>query len=141
MWALFMSFSIFTMYWKSNHVYVSNHVPRSDHQTNHLSSSLEIMDWKITILTYNLAMRPSYPEAVHNFLNGNVDEHTHLVAIGLQEVAHAETIGGAMITWAQSIAAWMNKNTRMVLLAKTFQATNQVLIFGRKQLIGQVKKI
>ncbi|CAP34583.1 Protein CBR-CIL-1 [Caenorhabditis briggsae] len=99
------------------------------------------MDWKITIFTYNLAMRPSYPEAVHNFLNGNVDEHTHLVAIGLQEVAHAETIGGAMITWAQSIAAWMNKNTRMVLLAKTFQATNQVLIFGRKQLIGQIKRI
>ncbi|KAF1761498.1 hypothetical protein GCK72_009764 [Caenorhabditis remanei] len=99
------------------------------------------MDWKINIITYNLAMKSSNTEAVHNMLNGTIDDQTHLVGIGLQEVAHAETIGGAIATWAQSIAAWVNKNTRMVLLGKTFQATNQVLIFGRKQLIGQIKRI
>lgn len=99
------------------------------------------MDWKITIFTYNLAMKASDSEAVHNMLNGMIDDHTHLVAIGLQEVAHSETIGGAVLTWATTIASWMNTNGRMVLLAKTFQATNQVLIFGRKQLIGQIKRI
>uniref|UniRef100_A0A1I7U9I3 Endo/exonuclease/phosphatase domain-containing protein n=1 Tax=Caenorhabditis tropicalis TaxID=1561998 RepID=A0A1I7U9I3_9PELO len=96
------------------------------------------MDWKITVITYNLAMKPSDADAVHNLLNSSVDNSSHLVAIGLQEVAHSETIGGALITWALSITTWMNSKAQMVLLAKTFQATNQVLIFGKKQLIGQV---
>uniref|UniRef100_A0A8R1EGQ8 Tc1-like transposase DDE domain-containing protein n=1 Tax=Caenorhabditis japonica TaxID=281687 RepID=A0A8R1EGQ8_CAEJA len=93
------------------------------------------MDWKVTVITYNLAMKPSDPQAVANFLTGHVD--AQLVAIGLQEVAHAETIGGALVTWASTIAEWMSKKAGMVLVAKNYQATNQVLVFAKRQLIGQ----
>ncbi|CAI2347948.1 unnamed protein product [Caenorhabditis sp. 36 PRJEB53466] len=99
------------------------------------------MDWKVTVITYNVAMKPSDSQAVNNLLAEQVDEQTHVAAVGLQEVAHSETIGGAVQTWAAAVAEWMNRKARMVLLAKNYQATNQIFVFARKQLIGQIKRI
>ncbi|CAI5446719.1 unnamed protein product [Caenorhabditis angaria] len=99
------------------------------------------MDWKVTIITYNVAMKICDEKIVENFLAGQIEESSNIVVIGLQEVAHAETIGGAIITWCQHIREWMNRNEKMVLLGKTYQMTNQVMVFVRKQIIAFIRKV
>ncbi|CAB3403667.1 unnamed protein product [Caenorhabditis bovis] len=104
-------------------------------------ASSSSMDWKVTILTYNVAMKQCDESAVDNFLHNCGVSSTSIVTIGLQEVAHAETIGGALVTWAKEITAWMNEKMKLVLLAKNYQATNQILIFGKKSIIPFIKRI
>ena len=59
----------------------------------------------------------------------------------LQEVPHAETMGGAPVTWQKLIVDWMAAKAGMVLLTKTFQATNTIAIWIKRNLLGMVRHI
>ncbi|VDL83522.1 unnamed protein product [Nippostrongylus brasiliensis] len=61
----------------------------------------------------------------------------------LQEVAHNETVvGGTAVTWHRQIFEWMTtRSDGMVLLSKTYQMTNQVLIFVKRSLLPWISRI
>lgn len=51
-------------------------------------------------------------------------------------------MGGTVITWQRQMFEWMNtRSDGLVLLAKTYQMTNQVTVFVKRTLIPSVSRI
>lgn len=61
----------------------------------------------------------------------------------MQEVAHGETVvGGTAITWQRQIFEWMTvKGEGLVLLTKTYQMTNQVIVYIKRTLLPTIRRV
>ncbi|VDM82139.1 unnamed protein product [Strongylus vulgaris] len=95
------------------------------------------MDWRVVIITYNVNMQRGDESDVEKLLAPAIATNPHLLVVGMQEVSHGETVvGGTVITWQRQMFEWMNTRTDgLVLLAKTYQMTNQVTVFVKRTLI------
>ncbi|CAD6186055.1 unnamed protein product [Caenorhabditis auriculariae] len=98
------------------------------------------MDWIVVLATFNVNMQPPSEEGVVQLLAGTPPD-PHILVVGMQEVAHSETIGGAAETWQKHFVKWATKVGHLTLLTKNYQATNQISIFVRKRLVSYIKKI
>ncbi|KAK6740164.1 hypothetical protein RB195_008564 [Necator americanus] len=101
------------------------------------------MDWRVVIITYNVNMQRADEDDIEKLLQPAIAANPSLLVIGMQEVAHGETVvGGTVITWQRQMFEWMNtKSEGLVLLAKTYQMTNQVTIFVKRTLIPSIRQI
>ena len=97
------------------------------------------MDWKVLIITYNIGMQKGTEAAVDALLADVLRHKPQVVAVGMQEVAHAETMGGAPLTWHRLMVDWMAAKAGMVLLTNTFQATNTIAVWIKRNLLGMVR--
>ncbi|KHJ84054.1 endonuclease/exonuclease/phosphatase family protein, partial [Oesophagostomum dentatum] len=101
------------------------------------------MDWRVVIITYNVNMQRADEDDIGKLLAPAVAANPSLLVVGMQEVAHGETVvGGTVITWQRQMLEWMNTRTDgLVLLSKTYQMTNQVTVFVKRTLIPSIRRI
>uniref|UniRef100_A0A158PAE0 BTB domain-containing protein n=1 Tax=Angiostrongylus cantonensis TaxID=6313 RepID=A0A158PAE0_ANGCA len=98
------------------------------------------MDFRVVIVTYNVNMQRADEDDIKKLLSPALAVNPSFLVIGMQEVAHGETIvGGAAVTWQRQMFEWVKaRNERIVLLTKTYQMTNQVTIFVKRALLPSV---
>ncbi|EPB77351.1 hypothetical protein ANCCEY_03586 [Ancylostoma ceylanicum] len=101
------------------------------------------MDWRVVIITYNVNMQRADEDDIEKLLAPAIAAKPSLLVIGMQEVSHGETVvGGTVITWQRQMFEWMNtRSDGLVLLAKTYQMTNQVTVFVKRTLIPSIRRI
>ncbi|PAV59371.1 hypothetical protein WR25_21414 [Diploscapter pachys] len=99
------------------------------------------MDWKVLIITYNIGMQKGTEKAVDALLADVLKHKPQVVAVGMQEVAHAETMGGVPLNWHRLMVDWMAAKAGMVLLTNTFQATNTIAVWIKRNLLGMIRKV
>ncbi|KAK6030539.1 BTB/POZ domain protein, partial [Ostertagia ostertagi] len=97
------------------------------------------MDWRVVIITYNVNMQRGDEDDIEKLLAPSIAIKPSLLVIGMQEVSHGETVvGGTAVTWQRQILEWMSSRSEgLVLLTKTYQMTNQVLVYLRRALLPQ----
>ncbi|KAK6059993.1 hypothetical protein COOONC_02357 [Cooperia oncophora] len=98
------------------------------------------MDWRVAIITYNVNMQRGDDDDIEKLLAPCIAVKPSLLVIGMQEVSHGETVvGGTAVTWERQILEWMSlKSEGLVLLTKTYQMTNQVIVYLKRALLPQM---
>ncbi|GMR42259.1 hypothetical protein PMAYCL1PPCAC_12454, partial [Pristionchus mayeri] len=101
--------------------------------------SFEMTDWRVRIITYNVAMKSGDTRSAQEVVKSEGGEE--LLIIGLQEVSHGEQYGGVTPSWLNSLVSAIGESTRYTLIGKTFQATNLLLIFVQRKHASKISRI
>ncbi|CAJ0941312.1 unnamed protein product, partial [Mesorhabditis belari] len=98
--------------------------------------------WMVWAVTYNAAMEKVNLDAVEALMSPIRNNEYDLIVVGMQAVPHFETLGGFASTWQAAVAEWIAVNARtMTLVAKTYQATNQLTFFMAKKRLESVEEV